>query len=857
LVFVGKVGEAEKQVLQRASVENGLASGDLVFTGYVSDQELIRLYNAAALYVFPSTHEGFGLPALEAMSCGAVVVGSNTTSLPEVIGCDEALFDPASAHAITAAIEKGLTDEAFRARMRAHAVSQVTKFSWEKSAGLAWRALEAAHASPPRPLAVRGPAPAAAAARIAVLATAPLDVPAMLAELNLQHASVEVFGKGVAARSKPLASYVASEFQHVVIQVRDVAETARLLLAARGNPATLWLESSTMGPVATSLAVLDSRFLARSLYGWRGYDALQFLENEARLAAMPASALAFGDPCWAAHEPGVTPRRRLIGDVINTFAGMPQVIHGEALDLTQLAAALAANEPPVPSLRTLFVDISNLVMTDAKTGIQRVVRHVLMELLAEPPEGFRVEPVYLVRGEAFRYARAFTTERLYPEVALADDAPIALRQGDIFLGLDLAAHLVPDHRQVFIDMRAAGIPVYFVVYDILPLLRPDCFDEAGLPTFRAWYEAIADLSDGIIAISRTVAGELKQWLDQALPSRTVPLKLGWFHLGADLASGAVAAPASTVDDKDPKPTFLMVGTIEPRKGHAQALAAFELLWARGVDARLAIIGKPGWRMDRLIKHMRQHPEAGKRLIWMERADDDQLVAMYHSSAALLAASEGEGFGLPLIEAAQYGLPIIARDLPIFREVAGDHAAYFAGLEPEAIASAVEQWMSDDEAGRAAASTGMPWITWRESTRQIKDVAVGGHWFDTWTTDGRRCFLASDYRADASTGVLDRQRRLSGRSAGLLYGTIPFPLAAGTYMLAVHGRHLGGTGRAWVDVLVNRGLWTLATTDIMAGGDHLAVVRLELREDVADLQIRIMVDGDVSIEFTRVDVIPSA
>lgn len=855
LVFVGKVGAPEKQILQQASAENGLSADDLVFTGFVSDQELIRLYNAAALYVFPSTQEGFGLPALEAMSCGAVVIGSNTTSLPEVIGCEEALFDPASVDAIRGAIEKGLMDESFRARMRAHAMAQVKRFSWERTAALAWSALEAAHQSPPRPLSALPSSTAVESVRVAVLATGPVDVPRMLAELGLQNASVEAFGRGTSQGAKPLASFVSANFDHVIVQVRDAEETARLLLAARGCPATLWLETAEVGSIGGSLGVLDSGLLARLLYGWGGYTALGALQDAAQLATTPAGALAFCDPCWNTHQPGATADRRIIGEAINTFVNMPQVVGWESLDLAQLAAALAANVPGNTTLRSLFVDISNLVMTDAKTGIQRVVRHVLMELLANPPEGFRVEPVYLARGEAYRYARAFTTERLYPDVALGEDAPVEFRQGDVFLGLDLAAHLVPDHRHVYVDIRAAGVPVYFVVYDILPLLRPDCFDEAGLPTFRAWYEAIADLSDGIIAISRTVAGEFKHWLDQALPSRTVPLKLGWFHLGADLAAGSEAAPIGTARDEQAIPTFLMVGTIEPRKGHAQALAAFELLWERGVDARLAIIGKPGWRMDRLIKRMRQHPEAGKRLIWMERADDDQLVTMYHSSAALLAASEGEGFGLPLIEAAQYDLPVIARDLPIFREVAGDHAAYFAGLEPSAIADAVARWMDNDRAGRTAASTGMPWITWRQATEQLRNVAIGGGWFDTWSTDGRRRFLASDYRADATTGELDRERRISARSAGLLFGTIPFPLAAGVYDVTVHGQHHGGHGRAWVDLVVNRGTWQLATTDITGGGDELATLRLDLREDVADLQVRIMVDGATSIAFTGVDLIP--
>lgn len=858
LVLVGSIGAAEKQTLQKVSISLGLPNDAVVFTGFVSDRELIGLYNATSLYVFPSTHEGFGLPALEAMSCGAIVVGSNTTSLPEVIDFEPALFDPYSVEAIASAMVKGLTDERFRAEMRTHGLKQAKRFSWERSAQLAWSALEAAHDSPPRALGDRRqPQDVAHALRVAVIASGPVDAKAMTVEVGMGGTSVELFAQNGASGGPSMASFVPDEFDHVIVQVKDDVETARSLLAVRGHPATLWLETEEVTVLTDALEALDPALLRRALYGWGGYSALVGANEAAASKTLPADVLEFLDPCWRVRRKGDTSVGRPVGEMLASYADMPQVRTLDPQHFGQLAAALEINERTPGRLRSLFVDISNLVVTDAKTGIQRVVRHVLMELLTRPPEGFRVEPVYLVRGEGFRYARAFTVGLVHTEATPGDDAPVAFAPGDVFLGLDLAAHLVPHHRDVFVDMRAAGVPVYFVVYDILPLLRPDCFDEAGLPTFRAWYEAIADLADGIVTISRTVADEFKQWLDQALPARGTALKLGWFHLGADLAPGASSGQTSAAGGDPSSASFLMVGTIEPRKGHAQALAAFELLWDRGMDARLVIIGKPGWRMDPLIRRLRQHPEAGKRLVWLERADDDELVAMYHGSAALLAASEGEGFGLPLIEAAQYGLPIIARDLPVFREVAGAHAVYFDGLAPEAIADAVTLWLQDAASGRVVSSTEMPWITWRQATAQLVDVVVGGGWSDAWRSDGRRCFLASDYRADATTGVLDRQRRLSTTSAGLLYGTPPFSATAGSYVVSVHGQYLGDDGKAWVDVVTTRGTWRVARADLGRGNAKLAELRVELREDASDVEVRVMVDGQVAIAFDRVDVVPRA
>jgi glycosyltransferase involved in cell wall biosynthesis len=84
----------------------------------------------------------------------------------------------------------------------------------------------------------------------------------------------------------------------------------------------------------------------------------------------------------------------------------------------------------------------------------------------------------------------------------------------------------------------------------------------------------------------------------------------------------------------------------------------------------------------------------------------------------MAASEAEGFGLPLIEASRYNLPVIARDIPVLREVAGAHAFYFDGSTAEALAAAVTTWMERDAAGKAPRSDNMLCLTWEQSTRRL-------------------------------------------------------------------------------------------------------------------------------------------
>lgn len=145
LAIVCHVQEVDRDRLLRLAMQQGIHPGDLILTGYVTDQELVSLYQKCAAFVFPSWHEGFGLPALEAMSCGAPVIAANTSSLPEVVGRSDALFDPYQEHSIVSKLSEVLTNKAFRESLIAHGLVQSKKFSWDQSAKKTIEAFERIH----------------------------------------------------------------------------------------------------------------------------------------------------------------------------------------------------------------------------------------------------------------------------------------------------------------------------------------------------------------------------------------------------------------------------------------------------------------------------------------------------------------------------------------------------------------------------------------------------------------------------------------------------------------------------------------------------------------------------------------
>lgn len=142
LLLAGRILPDDAAMLARKAAACGLPERALRFTGYIDDDELVALYNLCAVFVFPSWHEGFGLPVLEAMACGAPVICADTTSPPEIIGTPEALFDPFDTQSITARLGQALTDSQLRDRLRAIGLQRAPIFSWDETARRAIAAWE-------------------------------------------------------------------------------------------------------------------------------------------------------------------------------------------------------------------------------------------------------------------------------------------------------------------------------------------------------------------------------------------------------------------------------------------------------------------------------------------------------------------------------------------------------------------------------------------------------------------------------------------------------------------------------------------------------------------------------------------
>jgi glycosyltransferase involved in cell wall biosynthesis len=402
-------------------------------------------------------------------------------------------------------------------------------------------------------------------------------------------------------------------------------------------------------------------------------------------------------------------------------------------DAIEFAAKWLQSVPQVRFERCrLIIDVSHIAQSDHKTGIQRVVKETVRALYCSDRPGIEPVAVELVDGE-LRIARDWLQSQglLLPGEleSIAAGSAFEFVPSDVLLMLDSSWAQFREFFPVFEKARSLQVPIYTTIYDLLPIVLPEGnFVPGGREWFEGWFCDAAGASDGLICISQSVANDVNRYLDsmKELPRRP---KVGYWHLGADFGDLApTSSPSQVAKDIATHPYLLMVGTIEPRKSHALALSAMEILWNQGHQLCLCIVGKEGWMSGELMARLRQHPLVGVKLFLIEQPNDTDIDFLYANAAGLLFLSKGEGFGLPLIEAAHHGIPIICSDIPVFHEISGEFATYVSADE-SALANELKTWWQIRTDRKLPDTRLMPKLTWDESCAMLVDVAINENWIE--------------------------------------------------------------------------------------------------------------------------------
>ena len=387
----------------------------------------------------------------------------------------------------------------------------------------------------------------------------------------------------------------------------------------------------------------------------------------------------------------------------------------------------------------ILLECTETYFLDVNTGIQRVVRNVARHSQEVGPElGVTCQPIVRVGDRYYAVAwrgasaapvsiwsRAWSGIRpafsplsplarvpgvswagllmrkiLFPRslVRKARRLRVSLRgtevvpgQGDTVLLLDNWWN--PDVWPLVARAKSNGATIDVVVYDLLPVTHPEYFRPRLTNRYSTCLKLALQQGDRFLAISRHTCEALKGHA-AALRVRTEDAAaFESFRLGAQLDrvggdSKVRSALARVLEGDEATRSYLTVGTLEPRKNHALLLDAFERVWQTRPQTRLVIVGRFGWMSNDLVKRILHHPQYSRSLFLFTNLVDSELEYCYRNSRAFIFPSLAEGFGLPVVEALQHGLPVMASDIPIHREVVGDFCAYFDPRDPASLAGLI-------------------------------------------------------------------------------------------------------------------------------------------------------------------------
>lgn len=264
------------------------------------------------------------------------------------------------------------------------------------------------------------------------------------------------------------------------------------------------------------------------------------------------------------------------------------------------------------------------------------------------------------------------------------------------------------------NVKANAGQIAIILYDLIPLSHPHFFTDTIVKNFTSNFLYIVSNADLFIAISKTTEDVLKKYLLDS-PALNTPAT-SHFLLGADLDLIKQKHQPSELLEATftrNKP-YLCVGTLDPRKNHAFLLDAFDKIWQSNHEVHLCIVGCYGWKSEDTTKRILDHPLYGKNLTWFSDLDDSGLSYCYKNAKALIFPSVIEGFGLPLIEALYYGCPVMASDIPVFREIGEKRCSYFSIDTPDSLVAAINGFEASGKLPCVQQTDEFKWINWEES-----------------------------------------------------------------------------------------------------------------------------------------------
>lgn len=366
--------------------------------------------------------------------------------------------------------------------------------------------------------------------------------------------------------------------------------------------------------------------------------------------------------------------------------------------------------------KNIFIEIYSL-RPNSFGGVYRVTSEISKRFSSDLSLNKKYNIYYFIFEPLVFHFKILNLDLLLKKKKIIVNKKIFPKKNDIVLLLGNDIVNISKYKKYLVFLSNQGVKFYTLIYDILPFLNPKWFDVPNYKkTFKKFILSLT-FNDKVLTISKKVKFDLKNNFNKYFKINNIlPIKLGSDFESKKKKINIIIKK----NNKNNSINFLIVSTLEPRKGHIDIIKVFNSLVLKNNNLKLHIVGKKGWKYKNILKEIKQSAFYNKNLFYYDTLNDDDLKNMYFISDIVIVPSYDEGFGLPIIEALNYQKLVIARDIPVFKELAQNNLYYFPNKKISKLKLFFSSFISNYQQNKIKVKKNFP-TKWKNTYLQIKKI----------------------------------------------------------------------------------------------------------------------------------------
>lgn len=380
----------------------------------------------------------------------------------------------------------------------------------------------------------------------------------------------------------------------------------------------------------------------------------------------------------------------------------------------------------------IYIDVTNITKVNFLTGIQRVVREILLGMLNYNYDiclitwNNKVKKYFIIDSDSFKKFIYISNK---DNIIITNDEWDYTRKStgeSIFFDIDSVWNEENKRNVLYSILKNNNYRIFTLVYDIIPILYPQYCKQDTVYKFLSYLTGVLKYTDVILTNTENTKKDIEKLITA---TNIKDKKIEILPLGADFLLNNdeqdETVRKDAVNATNNGKYILTVGTIEPRKNHQYLLDYFDK-YCDKQNINLIIAGRQGWNVASFMKRLKTHPAYGKRIFFIEKANDATINYLYINAFMFVFPSYYEGYGLPVIEALSRGVLTVVSDIGVFKEIGKKYCDYISLDNVASLGDIVSKYLNDEKyleiRKKEIASFNIP--RWDETIKMLDKIIIG-------------------------------------------------------------------------------------------------------------------------------------